>query len=98
MESWINGNGAQSPFALRVVPRQHKTQHRRQIHRLPAQFDVFITADQGLPYQQNLTGRRMAILGLSTNKIILIAAAASLIQEALASIQPTEFRNLQIPK
>jgi hypothetical protein len=51
------------------------------------QFDVFIRADQGLPYQQNLTGRRIAILELSTNKII--AAAASLIQEALASIQPS---------
>jgi len=29
-------------------------------------FDVFVTADQSLKYQQNLTGRRLAILVLST--------------------------------
>jgi hypothetical protein len=63
-----------------------------------AQFDVFITADQGLPYQQNLTGRRIAILELSTNNIRLITAAAGLIQEALASIQPAEVRRFQIPR
>jgi predicted nuclease of predicted toxin-antitoxin system len=62
------------------------------------QFDVFITADQGLPYQQNLTGRRIAILELSTNNIRLITAAAGLIREALASIQPAELRRLQIPR
>jgi predicted nuclease of predicted toxin-antitoxin system len=31
-------------------------------------FDVFITADKNLKYQQNLTGRRIAILELSTNR------------------------------
>ena len=63
-----------------------------------AEFDVFITADQGIPYQQNLTGRRIAILELSTNKIRLIAAAATLIKEALASMGSAEFRRLEIPR
>ena len=30
-------------------------------------FDAFLTADQQLEYQQNLTGRRLAILVLSMN-------------------------------
>lgn len=60
------------------------------------EFDVFITADQGVRYQQNLTGRRIAILELSTNKLRLITAAATHIKEALASIGPAEFRRLQI--
>ena len=30
-----------------------------------SQFDLFITADQNLRYQQNLTGRRIAILEFS---------------------------------
>jgi hypothetical protein len=30
-------------------------------------FDVFVTSDQNLRYQQNLGGRRMAMLILSTN-------------------------------
>ena len=29
-------------------------------------FDILLTADQQLKYQQNLRGRRLAILGLST--------------------------------
>ena len=33
-----------------------------------AEFDLFITSDQGLAYQQNLRGRQIAILQLSTNK------------------------------
>src|ERR1700730_17474468 len=32
-----------------------------------AGFDLFITADQALSYRQNLTGRKMALLVLSTN-------------------------------
>jgi hypothetical protein len=32
-----------------------------------AGFDLFITADQELTYQQNLTGRKMAVLVLSRN-------------------------------
>ena len=32
------------------------------------QFDVFVTSDQNLRYQQNLEGRRIAIAELSTNK------------------------------
>jgi hypothetical protein len=63
-----------------------------------AEFDLFITADQGVRYQQNLTGRQIAILELSTNKLRLIEAAASQINEAVDSIRPTEFRRLEIPK
>jgi predicted nuclease of predicted toxin-antitoxin system len=62
------------------------------------EFDMFITADQGVRYQQNLAGRQIAILELSTNKLRLIEAAASQIKEAIDSIGPTEFRRLEIPK
>ena len=43
------------------------------------QFDLFITSDQNLRYQQNLAGRRIAILELSTNKLHRIQAAGPLI-------------------
>lgn len=62
------------------------------------EFDVFITADQGVRYQQNLTGRKIGILELSTNKLRLIKAAAKQVKEAIDSIEPTEFRRLEIPK
>lgn len=60
-------------------------------------FDLFLTADQNLRYQQNLSGRSIAILELSTNKLHRIEAAAELIQAAIAVIGEGEFRQLEIP-
>ena len=62
-----------------------------------AEFDLFITSDQNIRYQQNLAGRRIAILELSTNKIRRLQAAAMLLQNAVANLQPGEFRSLEIP-
>jgi hypothetical protein len=62
-----------------------------------AQFDLFITADQGLAYQQNLRGRRIAILELSTNKLRAIEAAAVQLREAVETMRGAEFRRLEIP-
>jgi hypothetical protein len=62
-----------------------------------AEFEAFITSDQSLQYQQNLLGFRIAILQLSTNKLNRILAASALVQAAVASLQPGEFRVLQIP-
>jgi len=61
------------------------------------EFDLFITSDQNIRYQQNLAGRRIAILELSTNDIARIQAASALVEDALAKIQPDEFRQLIIP-
>ena len=61
------------------------------------EFDLFITSDQNVRYQQNLAGRRIAILELSTNKLRRIKAAAALIQSTITSIRPSEFRRLEIP-
>jgi hypothetical protein len=60
-------------------------------------FDLFITSDQNVRYQQNLAGRRIAILELSTNKLRRIEAATALIQSVITSIRPSEFRRLEIP-
>jgi len=61
------------------------------------QFDLFITSDQGLAYQQNLRGRRIAILQLSTNKLRALQAAAAQIQSAIETMSSAEFRRLEIP-
>jgi len=60
------------------------------------EFDLFITSDQNIRYQQNLAGRQIAILELSTNDLRRIQAAAELIQSAIAKIQAREFRQLEI--
>lgn len=60
-------------------------------------FDVFITADQNIQYQQNLVGTQIAILELSTNDLRRINASSQLILETLDKLQPGEFRRLVIP-
>ena len=39
---------------------------------LEGKHDVFVTADKNLRYQQNLTGRTIAIVELSTNRLSLL--------------------------
>src|SRR5947207_15177515 len=67
------------------------------LQRAEGEFDLFITSDQNIHYQQNLAGRRIAILELSTNDLHRIQAVASVIIETIANIQPNEFQQLIIP-
>ena len=53
-----------------------------------AEFDVFLTADQNVRYQQNLKGRRIAVLVLSTNLWPALRLHAGLVQAALDRIRP----------
>ena len=62
-----------------------------------ADFDLFITSDQNIRYQQNLAGRKIAVLELSTNDIERIEAAAPLIQNAVEKIESEQFQQLEIP-
>jgi hypothetical protein len=48
-----------------------------------AGFDLFITADQEISYQQNLTGRHIALLVLSTNNWGVVKEQAKLIADAI---------------
>ena len=48
-----------------------------------ANFDVLVTADQNIQYQQNLSGRRLALVVLDTNRWDIIRTEIHLVQEAL---------------
>ena len=60
-------------------------------------FDLFITSDQNVRYQQNLGARRIAILELSTNDIKRIRAAAEKLRAAIGAISAGDFVKLEIP-
>jgi hypothetical protein len=53
-----------------------------------AGFDVLITADKNLRYQQNLAQRRIAVIELPTNRLRLVAAYAPQVNAFLTSIPP----------
>ena len=67
------------------------------LRRAEAEFDLFITSDQNIRFQQNLAGHNIAILELSTNDLRRIRAAAKSIEAAVDKIQPTEILRLEIP-
>jgi len=61
-----------------------------------AGFDLFITADQELHYQQNLTGRRMAIVVLSTNNWAVVKQQIEAIRVAIETASPGSFAFVEI--
>jgi predicted nuclease of predicted toxin-antitoxin system len=67
------------------------------LQRAEGEFDLFVTSDQNIRYQQNLAGRRIAILELSTNDLRRIQSASALIAEAVDKIGSSEFLHLDIP-
>lgn len=50
-------------------------------------FDVFITADQNLRYQQQLTGRKLAILVLPSNQVPAVAQLVTVVESLLMTVQ-----------
>ena len=57
-------------------------------------FDVFITTDKNLRYQQNLRGRKLIILVLPLTDWKIIRLHVDVIVEAVASAKPGEYREL----
>ncbi len=58
------------------------------LRRAEEQFEVLVTADQNLRYQQNLSGRKLAILVLPSNQVPLVARLLPVVETLLTSIQP----------
>ena len=60
-------------------------------------YEVLITTDQKLRYQQNLTGRDLAIIVLLKNNWPRVQLGIEEILAALEEIQPGELREVSIP-
>lgn len=58
------------------------------------EFQVFITSDQNLKYQQQLIGRKLAILVLPTNDWPAIRNKAKEVAAHAASLKPGDFVEL----
>lgn len=91
------------PFGLRKLLSDHDVKHASEEGwdgltngRLiaaaeAAGYDVMLTADRSLRYQQNLTDRALAIISLSTNHWKTIGRDAKLVVAALDRIAPGSF-------
>ena len=58
-------------------------------------FEVFVTTDQNLRYQQNLAGRQLAILVLPTTNWLEIQRHQDEVAAAVNSLRPGEYRELR---
>lgn len=59
------------------------------------QFDLMITTDQNLQHQQNLTGRRLAILVLPTTSWPHIKQHVGEVVDAVAAVRSGELLHLE---
>jgi hypothetical protein len=62
-----------------------------------AGFEVLLTADQSLRYQQNLGGRTIAIIELPTNRLRIVIRCAESVNALLAKCGPGEFHIVSLP-
>jgi len=60
-------------------------------------YDVLITTDQNLRYQQNLTGRRLAILVLGSTSWPRIRESVDSVQAAVDTSTPGAYHELSFP-
>jgi hypothetical protein len=60
------------------------------------QFDVFVTTDQQLRYQQNLERRRIAIVILPYANWIKLKPRAETIAETISAMQPGSYLELEL--
>ena len=58
------------------------------LRRAQDEFDLFLTADKNLRYQQNLKGRRLAILVLPSNRLRVLRHMIADIEAAIAQVVP----------
>ncbi len=62
-----------------------------------AGFDVLLTADQSIRYQQNLAGRRIALVVLSTPRWPLVQLHTAAILAAIDAATPGSYTEVNIP-
>jgi hypothetical protein len=60
-------------------------------------FEVFVTTDRNLKHQQNLTGRKLAIVVLLTTSWPCISRVLPSVVDAVNAAAPGTFREVNVP-
>jgi predicted nuclease of predicted toxin-antitoxin system len=62
-----------------------------------AGFDAVVTTDKGIRYQQNLAGRRLALVVIGTNDWTRIRESKSAVIGAISQLSPGCYLEIEIP-
>lgn len=86
----MNPSRVYSSYAISTVQEMGwaGVQNGELLRRAEEHFDVLITADRNLRYQQNLSGRKLAILVLPSNQVPLVTRLVPVVETLLITIQP----------
>ncbi len=63
-----------------------------------AGFEVLLTADHNIRYQQNMTTRAIALVMLSTNNLTVLQENIGLVTDALIQAWPGSYQEVVLPK
>ena len=61
-------------------------------------YEVIVTTDQSMRHQQNLAGRRLAIVVLMATAWPRVRPRAAAVRTAIEEVRPGEFREVPIPR
>lgn len=61
-------------------------------------FDVLVTTDQNLVYQQNNSTRRIALVVLGTNSLQRLLGVADVIKDAVSRACPGSYEFIAVPR
>ena len=67
------------------------------LRRAEAQFDVLITTDQNLQFQQNLAAGRLGVIVLPSNQVPIVMRLLVSIEQALQSISAGAVVEIPLP-
>ena len=62
-----------------------------------AAFDVLVTSDKGMRYQQDLTGRKLALVVLTQGRWRLVRLRLGAIAAAVDAATPGSYAEVEIP-
>jgi predicted nuclease of predicted toxin-antitoxin system len=62
-----------------------------------AGFDLMITTDKGIRYQQNLAGRKLALVVIGTNDWTRIRKSKAVVLDAITKVSPGSFLEVEVP-
>lgn len=66
-------------------------------HAEHAGFEVLVTTDQNLKYQQNLTGRRIGVVVIATTSWPRIQKVVTAVVEAVNSVAAGDYVEVRVP-
>ena len=61
-------------------------------------YEVIVTTDQSMRYQQNLAGRRLAVVVLTATAWPRVRHRTAVIRAAIEEVRPGELREVPIPR